>query len=152
MNRYPKVGEKVKIMNDIGKDFVDDMIAVVESRDGEYIYVRTLKKRVLIERYICELEPYPPENESPGQRSERIAALYKAEPGITYEYEKGRYGTAARIRTGHFGVELWRYRFSWESKSLFRDIDCTDDKFSNIFDFMDYAEACHEIKKRKRKK
>lgn len=63
MNRYPKVGETVQIMNDIGKDFVDDMIATVEYRDGEYIGVRTLKKRVLIERYPCELEIYLPESE-----------------------------------------------------------------------------------------
>lgn len=58
MNRYPKPGEILQIMNFIGKDFVDDMIAKFEYRDGDYIYVRTLKKKVLIERYITELEPY----------------------------------------------------------------------------------------------
>ena len=58
MNRFPKDGEILQIMNFIGKDFVDDMIAKFEYRNGEYIYVRTLKKGVLIERYLCELEPY----------------------------------------------------------------------------------------------
>lgn len=38
MNRYPKPGEMVKIQNFIGKDFVDDMIATVEYRNGDYIY------------------------------------------------------------------------------------------------------------------
>lgn len=152
MNRYPRVGETVRITNFIGKDFVDDMIATVEQRDGDYIYVRTLKKRVLIERYINELQPYPPENESSMERTARLIALYEKEPGITREHEVGKYGSAARIRTSGFGVEVWRYRFSWDSNSSFRDIDCTDDKFSNIHDFMDYAEACHEIKERERKK
>jgi len=58
MNRYPKPGEILQIMNFIGKDFVDDMIAQFEYRNGDYIYVRTLKKGVVIERYITELEPY----------------------------------------------------------------------------------------------
>jgi len=41
MNRFPKDGEILQIMNFIGKDFVDDMIAKFEYRNGEYIlYLR----------------------------------------------------------------------------------------------------------------
>lgn len=151
MNTYPKVGEKVQIMNSIGKDFVDDMIAVVEYRDGEYIYVRTLKKRVLIERYINELEPYPHKDESPGQQSDRWAALYKKEPGIMREYAVADYGSASRIRTSHYGIELWRYRFSWDANSILHDIDVHADTFADMEDFIKYAEMIYTVSESRRK-
>ncbi len=149
MNRYPKVGEKVRILNNIGKDFVDDMIAVVDYRDGEYVYVRTLKKRVLIERYVNELEPYPPEDETPGEQADRWSKLYVTEPGTTKEYRVVEYGSAARIRTSHYGVELWRYRFSWDSDSVFHDIDVHADAFDNLDDFIEFAENKHTTSKRR---
>lgn len=56
MDHYPKIGDTVKILNDIGKEFDDDRIGEVIGRDGEYIDIRLKKSNVLIERYICELE------------------------------------------------------------------------------------------------
>lgn len=56
MNRYPEIGETVKILDNIGADLENDRVGTVESRDGEYIFVRLNKSGVLCERYPCELE------------------------------------------------------------------------------------------------
>ena len=56
MNRYPEVGEKVRILNDIGIDFIDDKEGEVIYRDGEYIMIKLDKSCVVVERYPCELE------------------------------------------------------------------------------------------------
>lgn len=56
MNRYPEIGETVKILDDIGINLKNDRIGTVESRDGEYILVKLNKSGVLCERYLCELE------------------------------------------------------------------------------------------------
>ena len=57
MNRYPRIGETVRIINDIGADLNSDRIGIVESRDGDYILVRLNKSSVLCDCYPCELIP-----------------------------------------------------------------------------------------------
>lgn len=57
MNRYPRIGETVRIINDIGVALNSDRIGTVESRDGEYILVRLDKSGVLCDCYLCELDP-----------------------------------------------------------------------------------------------
>lgn len=56
MDHYPKIGDTVKILNDIGKELADDKYGEVIARDGEYIDIRLNKSNVVVERYICELE------------------------------------------------------------------------------------------------
>ena len=56
MNRYPEIGEKVKIIDDIGAALENDRVGTVESRDGEHILVRLNKSGVFCDRYSCELE------------------------------------------------------------------------------------------------
>lgn len=56
MDRYPKIGERVLILNDIGIEFVADKEGEVIERDGEYILIQLDKSCVVVERYICELE------------------------------------------------------------------------------------------------
>lgn len=56
MDRYPDIGERVRILNDIGIEFVDDKEGEVIKRNGEYIYIQLDKSCIIIERYICELE------------------------------------------------------------------------------------------------
>ena len=40
MDRYPEIGEKVRILNDIGIEFVDDKEGEVIKRNGEYVYIQ----------------------------------------------------------------------------------------------------------------
>lgn len=57
MNRYPRIGEAVRILNSIGDDLANDRVGVVVDRDGEYVLIQLDMSEVLVERYPCELEP-----------------------------------------------------------------------------------------------
>ena len=52
---YPNIGAEVKIIVPRGKDFENDRIGIVESRNGEVIYVRVHKSQVLMEVYLSEI-------------------------------------------------------------------------------------------------
>lgn len=57
MNAIPKVGDFVQINKAmaLGRYRIGEVVRV----DGHYIYVRMNYKGIVIERYPCEMEPYP---------------------------------------------------------------------------------------------
>ncbi len=57
MKKYPQIGEEVEIINLVGKEFENDKVGKVISRDGEYILIKLNKSKVVVERYRCELLP-----------------------------------------------------------------------------------------------
>lgn len=52
------IGDTVRVLSFIGKEFEDDKIGTIRHRDGAYIYIRLLKSKVEIERYPNEIELY----------------------------------------------------------------------------------------------
>ena len=55
MNTYPLAGEKVKLVDSMlvpGLEY--DSVGTVESRDGEYFYIKLDISGVVVERYNCE--------------------------------------------------------------------------------------------------
>ena len=56
MRRFPTLEERVRILNDIGKEFEDDKIGTVKYRDGDYIMIKLDKSGVLVERYPSEID------------------------------------------------------------------------------------------------
>ena len=52
---YPDIGSEVEIIVPRGEDFETDRIGIVESRNGELIYVRVHKSQVLMEVYPSEI-------------------------------------------------------------------------------------------------
>ncbi len=57
---YPQPGEEVEIINFIGKEFENDKVGKVISRDGDYILIELNKSKVVVERYPCELREITP--------------------------------------------------------------------------------------------
>jgi len=56
MNRYPKIGEEVEIIIPMAPSLKGDNVGIVEERNGDYIYTRLNKSKVLVENYPCELK------------------------------------------------------------------------------------------------
>ncbi len=58
MNRYPEVGEKVKVQaSSLPAELQDYLIGEVIERNGEYIYIQLDHCQVVVERYPNEIEP-----------------------------------------------------------------------------------------------
>jgi len=58
--KYIQPGDEVEVINFIGKEFEDDKIGKVISRDGDYILVKLNKSKIVVERYPCELQEIVP--------------------------------------------------------------------------------------------
>lgn len=50
-----KVGQRVRILSDIGKELNEDRVGTIEKIDGGYIDIRTDKLKALVERYPNEI-------------------------------------------------------------------------------------------------
>lgn len=50
-----KVGQRVRILSDIGKELNEDRVGTIEKINGGYIDIRTDKLKALVERYPNEI-------------------------------------------------------------------------------------------------
>jgi hypothetical protein len=67
---------------------------------------------------------------------EQLKKMFEKEPGINKESLTDETGCYARIRTAHYGVELWRYRTSLHYGHDPREISAPADNFKTLTEFI----------------